>query len=160
LSKQGYEIETLDPSLTRWEFGGVTFEVLSPLADFDESLPANESSTVLRLSYAGYSILLTGDIEDRTQQALLQRGDLHADVLLLPHHGSMRSNSADFFRAVDPSLAIRSSNHAMHETFNGLQEALGGISLYNTADVGAIKVVIDHSGVHVSGMRPDADPSD
>ncbi len=156
LAKRGHSVQTLDPSVPRWEYGGVTFELLSPLGDFDGSLPANESSSVLRLSYGSHSILLTGDIEKRTQGALLRRGGLHADVLLLPHHGSMRPNSADFFRAVDPGIVIRSSNHRMAETFNGLPEALDTIPVYNTADVGAVEVVMDSKGVRVSCMHPMA----
>jgi competence protein ComEC len=159
LTERGHNVQTLDPAVTRWEYGGVTFELLSPLGDFDGSLPTNETSTVLRLSYAGHSILLTGDIEDRTQRALLDRGHLHADVLVLPHHGGMRRSSGDFFHAVSPGVVIRSSNQKMAETFSGLQEILGTVPLYNTADLGAVEVVIDHEGVRVRCMHPQVGPA-
>jgi hypothetical protein len=42
----------------------------------------------------------------------------------------------------------------MAETFNGLQEAIGATPLYNTADVGAVEIRIDQTGVHVSSMCP------
>lgn len=149
LSARGQSLQVLDTSMTTWDFGGVGFELLWPRGDCDPSLSANDESTVLRLSYAGRSILLTGDIEDRTQRALLARGDLHADVLLLPHHGSVRQSTAEFIRAVAPLAAIRSSNERTQQTLSGLNAALGDVPLYNTADVGAVEVVLDGEGVHI-----------
>jgi competence protein ComEC len=153
LAARGHRVEALDRSLRTWEFGGVTFELLSPTGDCDPSQSANETSTVLRLSYAGHSILLTGDIEDRTEGALLDRGDLHADVLILPHHGSVRKSTAPFIRAVGPGAAIRSSGERMDQTRSGLNALVGDIPLYNTADVGAVEVVLDDDGVRVSTLR-------
>ncbi len=152
LAERGHPMETLDPSMPRWERGGVTFELLSPLSDFDEACSTNDTSTVLRLTYTGHSILLTGDIEDYAQRALLDRGDLRADVLVLPHHGSVRSSSKAFVDAVGARVVIRSSHERMEETFNGLQAVVGTIPLYNTADVGAVRVVIDQEGVCISSI--------
>jgi competence protein ComEC len=149
LAARGHRVGVLDPSLGTWEFGGVTFELLSPTGDCDPSLSANETSTVLRLSYAGHSILLPGDIEDRTEGELLDRGELRADVLVLPHHGSVRKSTAQFIRAVGPSAAIRSSGERMNQTRSGLTALVGDIPLYNTADVGAVEVILDHDGVRV-----------
>ena len=150
LSARGQSVQVLDPSTTTWAFGGVGFELLSPRGDCDPSLSANETSTVLRLTYAGHSILLTGDIEDRTQRALLERGDLHAHILLLPHHGSLRASTADFIRAVAPLAAIRSSNERTPQTHSGLNTAIGDVPIYNTADHGAVEVVFDGEGVHIA----------
>jgi competence protein ComEC len=153
LAARGHRVEVLDPSLGTWEFGGVRFELLSPTGDCDPSLSANEASTVLRLSYAGRSILLAGDIEDRTEGALLDRGDVRADVLVLPHHGSVRKSTAQFIRAVGPGAAIRSSGERMDQTRSGLAAIVGDVSLYNTADVGAVEVILDDDGVRVSALR-------
>lgn len=153
LADRGHPVEILDPADRRWELGGVTFELLSPFGDLDESISANETSTVMRLSYAGHSMLLTGDIEERIQRALLEREDLRADVLVLPHHGSVESSSKAFVDAVGARAAIRSSHQRMDETFNGLQTVVGSTPLYNTADVGAVRVVIDKRGVRVAGHR-------
>jgi competence protein ComEC len=153
LAEREHPIETLDPTTSDWDLGGVTFELLAPRGDFDESLSTNDSSTVLRLSYAGRSILLTGDIQERTQRALLQRGGLHSDVLVLPHHGGVRSSTRAFLDAVDAGILVRSSSQPMDETFNGLQAVVGATTLYNTADVGAVQVIIDEDGVRILTMR-------
>lgn len=153
LAKREHPIDVLDSMTDRWELGGVVFELLSPRGRYDETLSTNDTSTVLRLSYEGHSILLTGDLEERTQRALSQRGDIRADVLLLPHHGGVRPSSKAFLEAVGADAVVRSSGQPMEETFNGLQEVVGVTALYNTADVGAVRVVIDSDGVHISSMH-------
>lgn len=146
-------METLRSDAPTWELDGVRFEVLSPTGTPDDSLGTNDTSTVMRLSYKNHSILLTGDIEERTQRALLQRGDIEADVLVLPHHGSIRASSPAFIRAVGAGVNIRSSSQRLADTFNGLQAAVGAATLYNTADVGAVTVVIDSDGLRIDTMR-------
>jgi len=66
----------------------------------------NNTSLVLRLDYGQVSFLLTGDIEEEAQQALLgDRAKLQADVLKVPHHGS-RFFAPEFFNAVGPDFAV------------------------------------------------------
>ncbi len=48
----------------------------------------------------------------------------------------------------------------MDETFNGLQAVVGAIPLDNTADVGAVQVVIDADGICMSTMRRDGPIAD
>lgn len=96
----------------RWQWDGVDFEVLHPLAtDTEETaraLRGNALSCVLRIAAAGgTAALLPGDIEAAQEQALVARAaPLAADVLLLPHHGSKTSSSAAFLEAVRPRTAL------------------------------------------------------
>jgi competence protein ComEC len=54
----------------------------------------------------GVRILMTGDIEEPAQQALLDsHADLRADVLKEPHHGSAKI-LPEFLAAVDPSVSV------------------------------------------------------
>ena len=58
----------------------------------------DDASMVLRVSYAGRSALLVGDIHKRVEKMLVEeaqrRGQpLKADLLKVPHHGSNSSKS-------------------------------------------------------------------
>ncbi|MFQ5496006.1 MAG: ComEC/Rec2 family competence protein, partial [Phycisphaerae bacterium] len=102
LGDLNHPVEVLDPAAREWTLGGARWDRLWPPVGLDASFTTNEASTVLRLTYAGRSILLTGDIEERAQRVLLasasvdQEASLRADVLVLPHHGAVEVNTAAF----------------------------------------------------------------
>jgi len=150
LDEQPHPVEVLDAARRKWKEGEVEFEVLWPDATCDPTLSANDASTVLRVRYAGHSILFTGDIEKRAQQELLKRGDLHADVLFLPHHGSVEPTTKAFIEAVRPTVAVRSSSERTADTVNGLERLLGDIPVYNTAELGAIEVTLRRDGIEIA----------
>ncbi len=94
----------------RWTWDDVEFAILHPVvANFSNpKLRPNDLSCVLRVANAAGSALLTGDIEARTEADLVRRsGDaLHADVLVVPHHGSKTSSTPAFIAAVHPDVAV------------------------------------------------------
>jgi len=93
----------------KWEWDGVSFEFLHPPAFFPYL--ANESSCVLRIEAGGHVALLTGDIGKHIESRLVkeQPEKIDADVMLVPHHGSETSSSAEFLDVVSPSLALIAS---------------------------------------------------
>ena len=67
---------------------------------------------VLRFSFGSTSLLFTGDIESAGERALIEnRGDLHATILKVPHHGSATSSTAAFIAAVHPEAAVISDGY-------------------------------------------------
>ena len=94
-----------------WAWAPFEFEWLHP---GDDQLASGRSTTnarscVLRIKGPAGVVLLAGDIEAPQEKRLLELFDadrLHADVLLVPHHGSATSSIPAFIAAVDPSLAI------------------------------------------------------
>ncbi|MEK6676934.1 MAG: ComEC/Rec2 family competence protein [Planctomycetota bacterium] len=155
LENRGQPIARLDFTTPTWTLAGVTFELLWPPADLPSDVPSNDTSTVLRISYEGKSVLLTGDIEEFAQRKLLESVDLYADVLLLPHHGSAIATTRDFVRAVCPHAAIQSSSVRSQDSPAALTDALNGIPLYNTADIGAVQIRFDRHGILISSYLPD-----
>ena len=91
-----------------WEWDGVRFALLHPSAGDPAPRKANDLSCVLRISAGARSMLLTGDIERASEALLVEHSalDLRSDVLLVPHHGSKTSSSAEFLAAVGPALAV------------------------------------------------------
>jgi competence protein ComEC len=75
----------------RREVAGVQLEVLAPVRTFHGSRSdPNNNSVVLRVRTAGRTLLLTGDVEVEAQEAIVGTGvDLRADILKVPHHGSL-----------------------------------------------------------------------
>jgi len=91
-----------------WHWDGVRFEVLHPPQPEHAARP-NALSCVLRIEGTdGRSPLLTGDIEAAQEAALLARlgPALRSRVLVVPHHGSRSSSTAEFIGAVAPGTAL------------------------------------------------------
>ncbi|HAJ91433.1 MAG TPA: DNA internalization-related competence protein ComEC/Rec2 [Gammaproteobacteria bacterium] len=96
----------------RWDWDGVRIAVLHPVNG--DVLSGNNASCVLRITaQGGQSVLLTGDIEHQAEQILLreQREQLPANVLVVPHHGSMTSSSRAFIDAIRPDVALFPSGY-------------------------------------------------
>ncbi|MGJ7579554.1 DNA internalization-related competence protein ComEC/Rec2 [Variovorax sp. RHLX14] len=134
----------------RWEWDGVVFEVLHPLAgdaSVNGGLPKpNAVSCVLRVGNGRASVLLAGDIERPQELALVARGApgvLQADLLLVPHHGSKTSSTVELLTAVRPKLAIVQAGYrnrfghpapVVLETY-----AAQGVTVINSPHCGAAK---------------------
>ncbi|MGY3039017.1 competence protein ComEC [Rhodanobacter sp. TND4EL1] len=124
-----------------WTWNGVHFRVLSPTRDGGGR--DNDSSCVLLVEGRSGRLLLTGDIssavEPRVAAAL---GSGPPTVLLVPHHGSKTSSSADFIAATRPSIAIVSAG--WHNRFGHpkpeivARYAAANVPLLNTAVEGAM----------------------
>lgn len=75
-------------------------------ADEGESAIENDGSLVLRAATGGVSILLGGDVQEAGQaNAVATGGDLSADVLLVPHHGSGHQDPG-YLAAAGAELAL------------------------------------------------------
>ena len=67
----------------------------------------NANSIVARLDYGDFSMLLSGDAEEQTEQRMLSKDvNLKAKILKVGHHGSKYATSQDFINRLKPEVAI------------------------------------------------------
>ncbi|ROV56412.1 DNA internalization-related competence protein ComEC/Rec2 [Neisseria chenwenguii] len=97
---------------TRWQWDGVWFELLRPSEHF--SGEDNDQSCVLRVVAGKQAALLTGDLGQAGELALVEKygAALFSNVLVLGHHGSNSSSAGAFLNTVSPTYAVASSGYA------------------------------------------------
>lgn len=94
-----------------WTWDGVHFLILHPQKGAEYA--GNDSSCVLMVKAGVQRMLMPGDIERGAERALLDAyaGELAADVLIAPHHGSDTSSSAAFIANVAPQVLVFSAGY-------------------------------------------------
>jgi competence protein ComEC len=131
----------------RFAAGGVQLEVLHPPAGrFGGS--ENERSLVLRLTHAGHTVLLTGDLEKAGTTTLLATPPRPCDVLLAPHHGSRAALPPALLRWADPRLIVASRGPPLGRPLDA-----GGVPVWATHDVGAVTLRSHPGGLTAEAFR-------
>ncbi|HTZ89617.1 MAG TPA: ComEC/Rec2 family competence protein [Alloacidobacterium sp.] len=138
-----------------FRFGATEIQVFSPAPGYvPKSIPTNDDSLVLRVSYGDTSALLEGDAEAPSEARMVALGGLHSDLLKVGHHGSKTSTTPGFLHAVSPSYAAISVGrhnfygHPKLETLEKLETA--HVHTYRTDLLGASTFYLD--GKHVTSV--------
>lgn len=127
-----------------WAWDGVRFRVLHPQGSEARD---NDHSCVLLVESGAARVLLTGDIERRSEAALLAGGALPAGVTLLvaPHHGSRTSSSPEFVAWTRPRQVVYAAGHRHHFGHPHpevvARYAAVGARAWHTAAAGAVQFV-------------------
>lgn len=134
-----------------WVWDNVQFQVLYP--PYGQDSLDNDSSCVLRITTGALHILLTGDIEQKSEAYLVQHEKklLPATILVVPHHGSDTSSTAEFIEAVAPHYVLFPTGY---ENRFGFPKALIikryqqlNAVIYNTANDGEIFMKLNPNGI-------------
>ncbi len=131
-----------------WQWDGVRFSTWR----WQQAPEGNPASCVLQVAAAsGERLLLTGDIDQAAERALLASGrDLRADWLQVPHHGSGSSSSLAFLQAVAPRAALLSRarynvyGHP-HPQVLARYRALG-VEVYDSVADGSVQLLLGRHG--------------
>lgn len=106
----------------------------------DGRLPVNAVSLVGRVTVDGYSLLLTGDMEETHTLA-----DIRADLLKSPHHGSRRGNPDSLLAAVRPDAVVVMGRYPTPANIEARCDS-SGIACFNTRRDGAVTLVLRGRG--------------
>lgn len=119
----------------------------------------NNASLVARLTHKGRGLaLIPGDAERRSLWHMLDQGmDLRAEVLVLPHHGSDSSYLADFYKAVQPRVAVAACGFENRYGYPGKKVRAwldkAGIPLLFTGRDGQVQLTWPGSGMQWSPAK-------
>ncbi len=141
----------------KWEWDGVEFTVMNPLpGDVGKK---NDQSCVLRVRTVHGRVLLPADIEARAEQRLVTAwgADLHAEVLVAPHHGSKTSSTDMFIVAVRPDVVLlpvgyRNRFRHPHPDVIARYDA-AHVRRLDSAASGAIEVRLSGAGIETTRWR-------
>ncbi|HHB11700.1 MAG TPA: DNA internalization-related competence protein ComEC/Rec2 [Chromatiales bacterium] len=127
---------------TTWRWDGVVFTFVHPPSGWEAD--ENDAACVLRVSASMGALLLASDIEAAAEARLARLPGITAEVLQVPHHGSLSSSSPAFLDAVAPRIALVSAGYRNRWGFPRpevvARYAARGIRLLDTAGSGAITV--------------------
>ncbi len=154
LSRKRIKRHILNTSIPPLHIHGVELSFLHPpprklpqREKWDSSF-INNQSLVMKLKFKNIQVLLTGDIEEEAEYRMLMEGlPLKADVLKIPHHGSLSSSTLPFLQRVQPIYAIlsagnRNRGRLPHPEVLKRYESLG-IKVLRTDQQGAISITTD-----------------
>ncbi len=144
-----------------WTWDGVAFRVLHPPERHyrNPHYADNDRSCVLQVMGRHGRLLLPADIERLGEMSLLERlpGELAAEILVAPHHGSKSSSMPAFLDAVRPDwvvIPVGHRNRYGHPAGEVLARyrALGARILRTDRD-GALDLRLDADGVRATRAR-------
>jgi competence protein ComEC len=132
---------------------GAVATILAPAADEPGGV-ADDRGLVMKISYAGQSILLTSDTGFATANELLRSGaDLRATVWVRGQHGEGTPLPDAFLEAVNPRVVL--SSHAdfpgSEQISKSFREALAerGVPLFEIGPSGTVSVELSQAGLRV-----------
>lgn len=119
LAGRGVPVRMVNSAASPFSIGRCLVEPLAPWPPTGQAkdiIPGegdlNDESVVFRLSSGRFSVLFTGDSGFPTEAYLLKSPErLKSTVLKVAHHGSRRSTSLPFIKAVSPRIALISAGY-------------------------------------------------
>ncbi len=111
----------------------------------------NANSLVLGIEYGGKRVLLTGDLESPGLDQVLMQEPYDCDLLVAPHHGSIRSDPPGLAKWCRPEFVVFSSGVTNPQTKHAYQEA--GATVANTHETGQITATVRPTGILIRTLR-------
>lgn len=130
------------------KFGSAKIRVLWPIPDIQEnnSISDNDKSVVTLIEYASRQILICSDIEKSAQREILRLyPDLKADVLIPPHHGSLKTTELSFVDKIGAGITVVSCSKSSHDKGQVVGK-FQNMYPYYTDGSGAVTITVNKQG--------------
>lgn len=125
----------------------VFFKILWPDKNYRKLFPndVNDASVVARLEYHDAEFLLTGDVDKKVENILMNgKNSLNSDILKVAHHGSKNSTGQAFLQSINPQMAVISVGaNTYGHPHQDVLELLKNVPFYRTDINGDIKIATD-----------------
>ena len=115
---------------------------------FTTTRDLNDFSVVFNLTFGSFDAILTGDIGQEREKAILTTGKIkEVEYIKIPHHGSRNGLTKEFLDATSPSVAVISVGakntygHPHKEILDMLKTA--GVKVLRTDEMGDVEIVTD-----------------
>ncbi len=134
------------------EFSDSIIEFIAPINS--EYSKFNDYSLVMKISYGDIDTLMTGDIELKAENDIVESGaNIQSEIYKAAHHGSYTSNNKKFLDEVNPSYVLISSHNGAGNEFghpgNKFMKYLSkrGLPVFRTDERGTIEIETDGKSV-------------
>jgi competence protein ComEC len=166
LSEKGLKIQPLEKDLSAGSSASI--KMLWPTEQIcqDQTLSDNDKSLVSLIEFADRRILLCSDIEKFAQRELLRLvPNLGADVVIVPHHGSVKTSDDGFLENLEADISICSCSRGQYERQQKIKQEKepqkgnpqkNEVKSFYTARDGAITVCINKEGTIKTYLVPRA----
>ncbi|MDY1036572.1 ComEC family protein [Lelliottia sp. CFBP8978] len=141
----------------RWQWQGLTFTAHWPPREYQAQ--GNNRSCVVKVDDGQHSVLLTGDIEAKAEQAMLSHHwqFLTSTLIQVPHHGSNTSSSLALIQRVEGKIALASAARYNAWRFPSAKVVKRyrkeGYSWFDTPRYGQISVSFSSHGWQIRRLR-------
>lgn len=152
IHKRNIKVEFLEQGQTLEIPGFPEIRVLHPPGPGKSGFPtgndSNATSLVLAIEHRGHKILLTGDVEAK-RLSFLETPPEKFDLILSPHHGSLKPSAKKLAEWAKPNHVIVSGGlftyrEETEDYYRGI-----GCGFYRTFNDGMIEIIIDRTGFRV-----------
>ena len=132
-------------------WGGSQIDVLAPERGYSNpAAPTNNDSLVMRIEHGRSSVLLEGDAESASEEAMLAHRLTPVTLLKVAHHGSRSSTTPEFLAALAPKDAVVSvgrGNTFGHPRGEVIQRiSTSGTRLFRTDEFGLTTFLLSSDG--------------
>ncbi|MHC4725818.1 MAG: DNA internalization-related competence protein ComEC/Rec2 [Planctomycetota bacterium] len=147
LIEEDLKIQSFNSDLTLSNNANIQILWPSEEVSKNEDLGDNDKSQVSLIEFAGKKVLLCSDIEKYAQRELLRlHPDLKADIVFVPHHGSVSTLEDDFLQTLDPDILIYSCDQTQYERRSRIIDEEDNVESFYTSKDGSVVVSISRDG--------------